>query len=181
MSEQADMRPASSFAILRRLLMDHGRRYGVAYAAALAFMCIGSAATALVAYLLKPVLNQMVEPEGLRAMRVLSFSVAGLFAVRGLSSYFSQVLLARTGARIVAGLQMRLFDRLLDQDVAFLRDSHSSDMLARVTIAAAGVRDTLQVMTTSAGRDAAALVCLIVVIFVQDTALALLQVCAMPV
>ena len=66
--------------------MDHGRRYGVAYAAALAFMCIGSAATALVAYLLKPVLNQMVEPEGLRAMRVLSFSVAGLFAVRGLSS-----------------------------------------------------------------------------------------------
>ena len=36
MSEQADMRPASSFAILRRLLMDHGRRYGVAYAAALA-------------------------------------------------------------------------------------------------------------------------------------------------
>mgnify|MGYP000069979210 FL=1 len=180
MSERADTRPASSFAILRRLLMDHGRRYGVAYFAALVFMCVGSAATALVAYLLKPVLNQMVEPEGLRAMRVLSFAVAGLFALRGLASYFSQVLLARTGARIVAGLQLRLFDRLLDQDVAFLRETHSSDMLARVTIAASGVRDTLQVMTTSVGRDAATLFCLVVVMFVQDTALALIAVAAMP-
>ncbi len=181
LSDQESARPATSFSILRRLLAEHGRRYGVAYLAALVSMGVGSAATALVAYLLKPVLNQMVDPDGLRTMRVLSLAVAALFAVRGLSSYFSQVLLARAGARIVADLQMRVFDRLLDQDMAFLRDSHSSDMLARVAIAAGGVRDTLQVLALSVGRDAATLVCLVVVMFVQDATLALIAVAAMPI
>ena len=144
-------------------------------------MGVGSAATALVAYLLKPVLNHMVEPDGLRSMRVLSGAVAALFAVRGVSSYFSQVLLARTGARIVANMQLRLFDRLLDQDIAYLRDGHSSAMLARLAIAANGVRDTLQVLALSLGRDAATLFCLIVVMFVQDTALALIAISIMPI
>ena len=181
MSTQVEPPPATSFSILRRLVFDHGRRYGVAYLAALAFMGVGSAATALVAYLLKPVLNHMVEPDGLRNMRVLSGAVAALFAIRGLSSYFSQVLLARTGARIVASMQLRLFDRLLDQDMAYLRDAHSSTMLARLAVAAGGVRDTLQVLALSIGRDAATLFCLIVVMFVQDTALALIAVSIMPI
>ena len=144
-------------------------------------MGLGSAATATVAYLLKPVLNHMVEPDGLRNMRVLSVAVAALFAVRGLSSYFSQVLLARAGARIVANMQMRLFDRLLDQDMAFLRDRHASEMLARLALAAGGARDTLQVLALGVGRDAATLFCLIVVMFVQDTALALIALSIMPV
>ncbi len=144
-------------------------------------MAVGSAATALVAYLLKPVLNHMVEPDGLRNMRVLSGAVAALFAVRGLSAYFSQVLLARAGARIVASVQLRLFDRLLDQDIAYLRDGPSSAMLARLAIAAGGVRDTLQVLALSVGRDAATLFCLIVVMFVQDTALALIAISIMPI
>jgi ATP-binding cassette, subfamily B, bacterial MsbA len=173
--------PATDISILRRLVAEHSRRYGIAYLAALVFMACGSAATALVAYVLKPALNHMVEPEGLRSMRVLSGAVAVLFAIRGLSSYFSQVLLARVGARIVANMQLRLFDRLLEQDVAYLRDNHSSAMLARLTLAAGGVRDTLQVLSLSVGRDAATLFCLIVVMFVQDTALALIAVSIMPI
>ena len=181
MSKQGEAKPATSLSILRRLVAEHGRRYGIAYAAALVFMCAGSAATALVAYLLKPVLNHMVEPDGLRNMRVLSGAVAALFAIRGLSSYFSQVLLARSGARITANMQLRLFDRLLDQDVAWLREEHSAGMLARLAIAASGVRDTLQVLALSIGRDAATLFCLIVVLFVQDTVLALIAVSIMPI
>jgi ATP-binding cassette subfamily B protein len=181
LSKQVEAKPATSFSILRRLVAEHGRRYGIAYVAALVFMGVGSAATALVAYLLKPVLNHMVEPDGLRNMRVLSGAVAALFAIRGLSSYFSQVLLARAGARITANMQLRLFDRLLDQDVAWLREGHSAGMLARLAIAAGGVRDTLQVLALSIGRDAATLFCLIVVLFVQDTALALIAVSIMPI
>ncbi|MDE2361809.1 MAG: ABC transporter ATP-binding protein [Hyphomicrobiales bacterium] len=181
MSAKVEPSPATSFSLLRRLLLEHGRRYGVAYFAALLFMGVGSAATALVAWLLKPALNHMVEPDGLRAMRVLSFAVAALFAIRGLASYFSQVLLARTGAHIVADLQSRLYDRLLDQDMAYLRAAHSGDMLARLSLAANSVRDALQVLTLSIGRDAATLFCLVVVMFVQDTALALIAVSIMPV
>ncbi|MFO1117120.1 MAG: ABC transporter ATP-binding protein [Beijerinckiaceae bacterium] len=181
MTTSVEPLPATSFQILRRLVFDHGRRYGIAYLAALVFMGVGSAATALVAYLLKPVLNHMVEQDGLRNMRVLSGAVAMLFAVRGVCSYFSQVLLARAGARITANMQLRLFDRLLDQDIAWLRDGHSSAMLARLAIATGSIRDTFQVAALSVGRDGMTLFCLIVVMFVQDTALALIAVSIMPV
>ena len=163
MTTSVEPLPATSFQILRRLVFDHGRRYGIAYLAALVFMGVGSAATALVAYLLKPVLNHMVEQDGLRNMRVLSGAVAMLFAVRGVCSYFSQVLLARAGARITANMQLRLFDRLLDQDIAWLRDGHSSAMLARLAIATGSIRDTFQVAALSVGRDGMTLFCLIVV------------------
>ena len=172
---------ATGFATLRRLLKDYGRRHGFAYLAALVFLGLGSAATALVAYLLKPVLNHMVEPDGLRSVRVLSVAVACLFGVRAFSSYFSQVILARAGARIVADAQLRLFDHMMDQDLAFLRDRHSSEYLARLAGAANGARDALQTIALSIGRDAITLLCLALVMFVQDVALALIALALMPV
>ena len=181
LSAREDHGQATGFATLRRLLKDYGRRHAFAYLAALIFMAFGSAATALVAYLLKPVLNHMVEPDGLRNVRVLSVAVAFLFAIRALSSYFSQVLLARTGARIVADAQTRLFDRLIDQDLHFLGQVHSSEYLARLSLAANGARDALQALALSFGRDGVTLLCLALVMFVQDVALALIALTLMPV
>ena len=114
-----------SRAIIFRLLADHGRRHIGAYALAAFLMAVAAAATALSAYLLKPVLNHMVEANGVGELEFLSLSIAGLFLVRGLATYCYLVLLARTGNRIVADVQAKLFAHLLTQDMAFFQDRHS--------------------------------------------------------
>ena len=170
----------NSLSLLRRLLVEHGRQHAGAYASALVLMAIGAGATATIAWTLKPVLNHMVEPDGFRRLRLLSFAVAGLFVVRGATSYLSLVILSRTGNRVVAAVQKRLFDHLLQQDISFLQERHSSEFMGRIALAANSVRDTLQTLVMSAGRDALTLIGLVIVMFLQDPVLALVALAIMP-
>jgi ATP-binding cassette subfamily B protein len=90
-------------------------------------------------------------------------------------------MLSRTGNRIVAGVQRRLYEHLLRQDMSFFQDRHSTEFMTRLSIAAGGVRDTLQTLITSAGRDILTLVGLIIVMIIQDPIMALIALSIMPV
>ena len=170
-----------SIAMLRRLFLEHGRPHLKSYLFAGLFMAIGAAATSVSAWLLKPVLNRMVDPSGFADLRWLAIGVAGLFLLRGLATYGYQVVLSRTGNRIVAGVQRRLYEHLLRQDMRFFQDRHSTEFMTRLAIAANGVRDTLQVVITSTGRDVLTLIGLIIVMIVQDPIMAVIALTIMPV
>jgi len=172
---------SETIAMILRVLKDHGRQHLAAYLLAGLLMAVAAAATALSAYLLKPVLDHMVEANGLEALELLPLSIAGLFLVRGLATYCYLVLLARTGNRIIASVQAKLFDHLLMQDMAFFQDRHSGEFMARLAIAAASIRDTLQLLIVSAGRDILTLGGLIVVMFVQDSKMSLIAIALMPI
>ena len=61
-----------SLAMLRRLFLEHGRPHLKSYVLAGLFMAIGAAATSVSAWLLKPVLNRMVDPAGFADLRWLA-------------------------------------------------------------------------------------------------------------
>jgi ATP-binding cassette subfamily B protein len=143
-------------------------------------MAVTAAATAVCAFLLKPVLNEMTSPHGFQSLERLSLTIACLFLLRGLATYGSLVLLARTGNRIIAKVQGRLFDRLIYQDLTFLQQHNAGEVLTRLTIAANGVKDVLQVLMTSAGRDALTLLGLVTVMIVQDPLLSIVALALMP-
>ena len=182
-SQSAESAPSEpgSIAMLRRLFLEHGRPHLKSYLFAGLFMAIGAAATSVSAWLLKPVLNRMVDPSGFADLRWLAIGVAGLFLLRGLATYGYQVVLSRTGNRIVAGVQRRLYEHLLRQDMRFFQDRHSTEFMTRLAIAANGVRDTLQVVITSTGRDVLTLIGLIIVMIVQDPIMAVIALTIMPV
>jgi ATP-binding cassette subfamily B protein len=170
-----------SLSMTWRLFVDHGRIHLGAYLTALALMALAALATALSAYLLKPVLNHMVEADGFATLKYLSLFIAGLFVVRGAATYSYLVLLARTGNRIVASVQTRLFDHLLVQNMAFFQDRHSAEFMSRLAIAATSIRDTLQLLITSAGRDLLTLLGLVGVMIVQDPLMSLIALSLMPI
>src|SRR5579863_6774190 len=178
------LRPAlqsESVALIRRLFADHVRRHLVAYSFAGLLMTISAAATGLSAYLLKPVLDHMVETNGFETLKYLALAIAGLFLARGLATYGYLVLLARTGNHIVAQVQAELFDHLLGQPMAFFQDRHSSEFVSRLAVAATAIRDTLQVIIVSAGRDALTLAGLILVMIIQDARMAAIALALMPI
>jgi subfamily B ATP-binding cassette protein MsbA len=179
--ESTSAEQSGTFGLLRRLFMDHAREHVSAYATAIVLMAVGAGATAGSAYLLKPVLNHMVEGEGFRELRALSWLVALLFALRGLATYGYLVVLSRTGNRIVADVQRALFDKLIRQDLRFYQDRHSSEFMTRLAVAANGIRDSLQVLITSTGRDVLTLAGLIVVMIVQDPLMSLIALSTFPI
>ena len=180
MSQSLNQTEPDQYQMLRRLFAEHGQVYIVRYIYATLFMGVGAGATALSAYLLKPVLNHMIEAEGFATLRALSWTVFGLFAIRGLATWGYMVILARIGNDIVASIQTRLFDQLIHHELRFFQDRHSSEFMTRLALAAGGVRDTLQALVTSFGRDALTLIGLIIVMIAQDPMMALIALSMMP-
>ncbi|HEY8579170.1 MAG TPA: ABC transporter ATP-binding protein, partial [Beijerinckiaceae bacterium] len=167
-------------AMLRRLFLEHGRRHVGSYLLAMALMAVGAAATGYTAYLLKPVLNGLIEGEGFKELRALAWIVFAMFALRGVTSYVAAIVLSRAGNAIIAGAQRRLFDHILRQDMRFFAQRHSTEFITRLVYAPNGVRDTMQALITSLGREVLTLVGLAAVMFIQDWRLALIALATLP-
>ena len=175
-----------SFALVRRLLSEHARTHALSYAAAVVLMGISAAATVTSVALLRPVVNGMTglnvaETGAFKQLRFLALAVAVLYIIRGVATFGQLVLMSRTGNRIVAALQQRVYEHLLHQPVAFFSDRHSSELMARLALAANGVRDIVQLLVTSAGRDALTVLGLFAVMVYNDPVMALMALSVMPV
>ena len=180
MLDMSRQRPQGAIPVLTRLLRDYGLEHKWGYALGSVFLALIGASTVAVAALLKPVLNGMVGAERFSALRILAFTVFGLFILRGVATYGSLVVLSRIGNRIVATAQRRVFDRLLEQDMAYFQDRHSSEFVARLALAANGVRDALAIIVQSLARDILTVAGLVAVMLYNDPLIALAALCVMP-
>jgi len=93
---------------------------------AFALMGVGALCTALTAYLIRDVVNETYVQRnfvGVLEAAVLTFIA---FVVRGFSNYGHAVMLLRIGNSIIAENQRRLFRGLLQQNLGFFADHHSS-------------------------------------------------------
>ncbi|MBM3608575.1 MAG: ABC transporter ATP-binding protein [Alphaproteobacteria bacterium] len=176
-SARADA-PAS--ALLRRIFREYGKPYLHIYLLATLLLALGAIATAASAYLLKPVVNGMIDGDRFRHLRTLAWAVVGLFCLRGFATFASMMLLSRTGNKIVAAVQTRLYDHILKQDMRFFQAHHSTDFMSRLAVAANGVRDVLQALVMSVSRDVLTLIALIIVMIVHNPLLAAIALIALP-
>jgi ATP-binding cassette, subfamily B, bacterial MsbA len=171
---------AGAFALLARLQRDYGWPHKWSYVAGAVFLGLVAASTATSAWLLKPVLNGMANAERFSDMRFLAFAVLGLFVLRGAATYGALVVLSRVGNKIIASVQRRVFDHLLRQNMLFFQDRHSSEFVARLALAANGVRDALQFVIQGVARDGLMVVGLISVMMLRDPLLSTLALCVLP-
>ena len=175
-----------SFPLIRRLLTEHARTRAGAYAAALTLMAVSAAASVGSVALLRPVVNGMTginvaEPGAFKQLRNLAILVAVLYVVRGIATCGQLILMSRAGNRIVASLQKRVYDHLLHQPVRFFSDRHSSELMARLAMAANGARDVVQFIVASAGRDVLTVLGLLAVMIYNDPLMALMALSIAPV
>jgi len=170
-----------AFPVLRRLVVEQGRAHLRAYALAFLFMALVAGCTTYSAYLLKHIINGLTIERDFRALRILAFTIAGLYLLKGFATFGQIVTLSRIGNRIIASVQEQLFDRLMDQNVSFFHDRRSSEFMSRLTLAANGARDVLQALITTIGRDALTVVGLVSVMIIQDPVLTVIALAGLPV
>jgi subfamily B ATP-binding cassette protein MsbA len=159
--------------LIRRLLVEHGQRQWRRYAIAFVLMAIGAVCTALSAYLIGDVINAAYVHRDFRLIFILSAVAVLIFAVKGMSTYGHAVMLSRIANAIVAENQRRMFDRLLQQNIGFFADRHSSEFLARLTTGAAAASQVLNLLVMAIGRDLLTLIALVTVMVIQDPIMSL--------
>ena len=162
------------WAVVRRLVSERWQEYWPRYLLAFALMTVASGATALSAWLMKDVVNEIFVSRNQKAMIVIPLVIAGVFIVKGIATYFQEVWLSRIGNKLVADYQRRIFDRLLVLNVDFFQDHKSSDLIMRSTKAAASARSLLNLIVLSVGRDALTLFALVIVMMTQDPLMSLI-------
>ena len=164
----------STYALVRRLLVDEALGYRPRYAIAFALMGIAAAATALTAYLLGTMTNEAYVNRNFHGIVVIGVIAAAIFAAKGFATYGSAVTLSSIGNSIIAGNQRRLFNNLLQQNIGFFADRHSSEFIARLTTGAAAVSQVINLLITAVGRDLMSLIGLTIVMIVQDPIMSLI-------
>ncbi|MGA2494355.1 MAG: ABC transporter ATP-binding protein [Roseiarcus sp.] len=170
-----------AFRLLNRLRRDFGREHLRGYVLSAVQLSVIGLCTTGAAALMKPVTNGMVAVEKFGQMRILAFEVVALFVLRGAATFGSTLTLSRIGNRIVATAQRRVFDRLLNQSLMFFQDRHSSEFVARLVIAANGVRDSLQLVVQSGARDLVMVIGLAAVMIYRDPIVAASALCVLPI
>src|SRR5712691_11965887 len=144
--------PSGTPALVRRLLVEQAWGQRRRYALAFGLMAIAGGSTGLGAYLIGHVINAAYVDKNLPGIFWLAFGTAGIFMIKAMATYGSALTLARIGNRIIADNQRKMFARLLQHNVGFFADRHSSEFTARLTTGAAAASQVLNLLITSIGR-----------------------------
>ena len=136
--------------------------------------------TALGAYLIGDVINAAYVDKNLTGIIVLALVTAIIFMIKGMATYGQALMLARIGNRIVAINQRRMFDALIQQNVGFFAERHSSEFLARLTTGAAAASQVINLLVTAIGRDLLSLIGLVAVMAIQDPIMSLFSFVVVP-
>ncbi|MBY5934985.1 ABC transporter ATP-binding protein/permease [Tateyamaria omphalii] len=159
--------------LIVRLLRENFRLQLPNYSIAMVAMVAIAATTALTAWIMKDIIDSMIESGNRAQVFGVAASVALIFTIKGIATYTQTVFLSRAGNSIVAAQQRRLYAAILKHGVAFFTERDSSDLLMRVTYSAQAARTVVETLVMGFVRDLLTLIGLIVVMVYQQPTLSL--------
>ncbi|WP_185802832.1 ABC transporter ATP-binding protein [Pontivivens nitratireducens] len=169
-----------TWALTRRLLGENARQHWVGYMVGFVLLAVSSAMTALVAYVMEDVINNVfIDPQPALVWTV-AISVIVIFILRGVTTYAAAIVLARIGNRIVADMQLRMFERTQAQSLSWVDAQDIGDLVVRFQTGVTAVRQAIQVLVQSVGRDLLTMAGLVGIMFYQDPIMAFIALFVAP-
>ncbi|MBV6657205.1 MAG: ABC transporter ATP-binding protein [Devosiaceae bacterium] len=167
--------------VIQRLLLDTGRRFASRYALAFVMMAVAAGATALTAYLMRDLINEVFINQSREWLTFIGVAVVVIYLAKGAAMYLQQVILGRIGNAIAASVQTRMFNRLLREDVGYVQGQPSAEIAAVFANNARAATSVLNLLVLAAGRDVLTLVGLVIVMIIQDPVMSMTMLVALPV
>lgn len=184
MSQAHDIKPAGhrpTHELVGRLMRDSIRPYAGWIALAVIAMAVMSGATALSAWLMEPVVNEIFIAAKQDMLWLVGGAVLATFTVKGIANYAQASIMAKLGLRIVADSQNRLYAHMSRMDLGFFHHHSTGRLLSRFTVDINLMRAAVSNALTSLGKDLLSLVGLVAVMFLQDWQLALISFFVFPI
>jgi ATP-binding cassette, subfamily B, bacterial MsbA len=166
-------RHATSWALIRRIAGVYLRPYIPPLRWAVACMAVAALMTGALAWLMEPVLDDVLGDKRTDLIWPVASAVFVTFALRGAASYGQVVLTNRIGQAVVADIQRDLFTRLLTLDLAFFHAHPTGTLMSSVTNDVSVMRTAVTDTLIGIGKSSLTLVVLLVVMVLQDWKLSL--------
>jgi subfamily B ATP-binding cassette protein MsbA len=175
----SDFLPSKS--LWKRLMQGYVRREVGSLLVALLCMALAAGATAALAKLMEPVLDQVFVQKNAGSLTRIAGLVLATFVIKGLATYGQTVLMTGVGLRIVARLQEQVGSHLLGADLAYFQRHPTGVLLTHMIQDIQQLRYAVSNAITAIGKDSLTLIALLTVMFWQDWRLACLAFIAFPV
>jgi len=160
-----------------RLLRYATPHRAVMAGAALAMVVYGAANAAL-AYLIKPIIDDVLIAQG--ELMFVAAAILTAYLLKGIGAYFSSYLMEGLGHRVVMVVRNQLFRHMLDQSAAFFARRAVGGLLSRVNNDVGLVQRAVSETIGDLARESLVLVGSVALLFYYDAKLALVCMTAAP-
>ncbi|HIO38266.1 MAG TPA: ABC transporter ATP-binding protein [Rhodospirillales bacterium] len=167
--------------MVKRLLKESVRPYLKWIAFALVGMVFVAGATAAMAWLMKPVINDVFVAKNKEFLLPISIAVLVTFAIKGFANYAQSVIMHYVGQRIITDTQHRLYGHLTRMDLSFFHQTPTGSLISRFTVDINMMRAAVSNALTGIGKDFLTVILLVGVMFIQDRYLAVITFVVFPV
>ena len=163
-------------------ILSYVRPYAGWLLASVVLMALAGGAQGLIAYLIKPIFDQVLNPQGTDSVvSGVMLVVVAAFLLRGVADYFGNYLVNRAGISAVTDLRQAVFERVLRQDAQFFETTSTGRLMSSIM----NDIDKIQVATSHILADwlrqTFVAVSLLFVIFQTSWKLALFSVTVIPI
>ncbi len=163
-------------------ILSYVRPYAGWLFASVFLMALAGGAQGLIAYLIKPIFDQVLNPQGTDSVvSGVMLVVVAAFLLRGVADYFGNYLVNRAGISAVTDLRQAVFERVLRQDAQFFETTSTGRLMSSIM----NDIDKIQVATSHILADwlrqTFVAVSLLFVIFQTSWKLALFSVTVIPI
>ena len=118
---------------------------------------LGMAATAAIeaalVYLLQPLMDDALVAKNLEQAQWIPIAFMGIFVLRGLSGFATEMSLGWIGRRVISDLRCNVFDKFLTLPVRFFDSQAAGPLLSRMTYNVEMVAESVTSVVTIAVRD----------------------------
>jgi len=158
----------------RRIFDEYLKPRWRALAASMACAALVAGLSAVMAWLLGPVVQSVLVDRDPKALIVYPLAIAAVALARAVAAIGQASLVNSIGNRMVGQIQVQLFGRLVRADLAQLRDAHSGAHLSSILYEAGLVREAATNGLINYVQNALTIVAMLVVMFRQDVGLSLM-------
>lgn len=166
--------------MVQRLLVYIRPYWGRLLAAMFCMMVVGGI-TSLMAFLVKPVLDDIFIEKKMASLAVLPVLIIVLYVIKGIFAYGQTYLMSYVGERIVARLREDLYAHLQRLSLSFFDRTPTGLLMSRILNDVTLVQGAVSSAVTGILKDAFTIVGLLGVIFYRDWRLACLAILVLPV
>ena len=167
-------------AIYKRLLA-YLRPYWIKLVIATLLMLVISGCQALLALLVKPVLDDIFIAKDAGMLKIIPLAVVGIFLVRGICDYGRYYLMADVSQRVVRNLRYKLYAHLHRLSMNFFTNTQTGILISRITNDVNLVQGSVTNAVTGLVRETFTMAGLIFVVFYRDWKLAFVAMIVFPV
>lgn len=152
-------------------LFRYSRPYRGRFSVALVAMLLYGGASAWLAYMVKPIFDNVLARQDSVAM--VAWGVLAAYFMKGLGAYVSAYLMADVGQRVVRDLRNQMFRHTLGQSAAFFKMKSTGQLLSRLTNDIGQVQQAVSETAADLLRESLAVVGYVGLLFYYDAGLAL--------